>query len=98
MAFWRPLSWTIIFGLAFAFFMTLIIVPAMYLIAERLRRPMQRMFGGKWISMLGIPPLTLLFLPLMVVALLSHRIKRKRRAEKFAKNPQVNELFIGSWF
>ena len=97
-AFWRPLSWTIIFGLAFAFFMTLIIVPAMYLIAERLRRPMQRMFGGKWISMLGIPPLTLLFLPLMVVALLSHRIKRKRRAEKFAKNPQVNELFIGSWF
>jgi multidrug efflux pump subunit AcrB len=97
-AFWRPLSWTIIFGLAFAFFMTLIIVPAMYLIAERLRRPMQRMFGGKWISMLGIPPLTLLFLPLMVVALISHRIKRKRRAEKFAKNPQVNELFIGSWF
>ena len=97
-AFWRPLSWTIIFGLAFAFFMTLIIVPAMYLIAERLRRPMQRMFGGKWISMLGIPPLTLLFLPLMVVALLSHRIKRKRRAEKFAKNPHVNELFIGSWF
>ena len=97
-AFWRPLSWTIIFGLAFAFFMTLIIVPAMYLIAERLRRPMQRMFGGKWISMLGIPPLTLLFLPLMVVALLSHRIKRKRRAEKFAKNSHVNELFIGSWF
>jgi multidrug efflux pump subunit AcrB len=97
-AFWRPLSWTIIFGLAFAFFMTLIIVPAMYLIAERLRRPMQRMFGGKWISMLGIPPLTLLFLPLMVVALLSHRVKRKRRAEKFAKNPHVNELFIGSWF
>jgi multidrug efflux pump subunit AcrB len=97
-AFWRPLSWTIIFGLAFAFFMTLIIVPAMYLIAERLRRPMQRMFGGKWISMLGIPPLTLLFLPLMVVALLFHRAKRKRRAEKFAKNPNINELFIGSWF
>jgi len=97
-AFWRPLSWTIIFGLAFAFFMTLIIVPAMYLIAERLRRPMQRMFGGKWISMLGIPPLTLLFLPLMVVALLFHRAKRKKRAEKFAKNPHVNEAFIGSWF
>ncbi|MCP9750411.1 efflux RND transporter permease subunit [Ferruginibacter sp. HRS2-29] len=49
-AFWKPLSWTIIFGLAFAFFMTLIIVPAMYLIAERLRRPMRRMYGGKWIS------------------------------------------------
>jgi multidrug efflux pump subunit AcrB len=36
--FWKPLSWTIIFGLAFAFFMTLIMVPSMYLIAERLRR------------------------------------------------------------
>jgi multidrug efflux pump len=49
--FWKPLSWTIIFGLAFAFFMTLIIVPAMYLIAERLKRPMRRMFGGRWISL-----------------------------------------------
>jgi multidrug efflux pump subunit AcrB len=49
-AFWKPLSWTIIFGLAFAFFMTLVIVPAMYLIAERLRRPMRKMFGGKWVS------------------------------------------------
>ncbi|HET7896633.1 MAG TPA: efflux RND transporter permease subunit, partial [Flavisolibacter sp.] len=35
--FWKPLSWTIIFGLAFAFFMTLLIVPSMYLIAERLK-------------------------------------------------------------
>ena len=33
--FWKPLSWTIIFGLAFAFFMTLFMVPSMYLIAER---------------------------------------------------------------
>ena len=49
-AFWKPLSWTIIFGLAFAFFMTLFIVPAMYLVAERLRRPMRKMYGGKWIS------------------------------------------------
>ncbi|HVY74451.1 MAG TPA: efflux RND transporter permease subunit, partial [Puia sp.] len=31
--FWKPLSWTIIFGLAFAFFMTLFILPSMYLIA-----------------------------------------------------------------
>ena len=29
-AFWGPLSWTIIFGLSFATFLTLIIVPAMY--------------------------------------------------------------------
>src|SRR5690606_13872321 len=44
-AFWKPLSWTLIFGLAFAFFMTLIIVPAMYLIAERLKQPMRRHYG-----------------------------------------------------
>jgi multidrug efflux pump len=31
-AFWGPLSWTIIFGLSFATFLTLIFVPAMYLI------------------------------------------------------------------
>jgi len=29
-AFWGPMSWTIIFGLSFATFLTLIIVPAMY--------------------------------------------------------------------
>jgi multidrug efflux pump subunit AcrB len=31
-AFWGPLSWTIIFGLSFATFLTLIFVPAMVLI------------------------------------------------------------------
>jgi multidrug efflux pump len=30
--FWGPLSWTIIFGLTFATFLTLVVVPAMYLI------------------------------------------------------------------
>jgi multidrug efflux pump subunit AcrB len=28
--FWGPLSWTVIFGLTFATFLTLIIVPSMY--------------------------------------------------------------------
>ncbi|MFN7821881.1 MAG: efflux RND transporter permease subunit [Bacteroidota bacterium] len=97
-AFWRPLSWTIIFGLAFAFFMTLIIVPAMYLIAERLRRPMRRMYGGRWISLMGIPPLTILFLPLIVITLIVHRISRKKRAQKLEGNEKVNDAFIGSWF
>lgn len=81
-AFWKPLAWTIIFGLAFAFFMTLIVVPSMYLIAERLKRPMRRMFGGKWISMLGIPPLTLLFIPLMFVTSIKHSYDVKRRRKK----------------
>lgn len=35
--FWGPLSWTIIFGLLFATFLTLVVVPAMYLISERWR-------------------------------------------------------------
>lgn len=96
--FWKPLSWTIIFGLAFAFFMTLVIVPSMYLIAERLRRPMRKMYGGKWISMLGIPPFTILFLPLMLVTMLVHRVKRRKRGEKLRDNENVNEAFVGSWF
>ncbi|MEO7044962.1 MAG: efflux RND transporter permease subunit, partial [Ferruginibacter sp.] len=95
-AFWKPLSWTIIFGLAFAFFMTLIIVPSMYLIAERLRRPMRRQFGGKWISMLGIPPLTILFMPLMLVTMFIHRAKAARRKRKYGN--KYDERWTGSWF
>ncbi|MGV3515780.1 efflux RND transporter permease subunit [Luteitalea sp.] len=37
-AFFGPLSWTMIFGLFFATPLTLLLVPAMYLIAERLKR------------------------------------------------------------
>lgn len=96
--FWKPLAWTIIFGLIFAFFMTLILVPSMYIIAERLRRPMRRMFGGKWISMLGIPPLTILFIPLMLVTMIVHRIKTSARRRRLEGNKNVNEAFIGSWF
>jgi multidrug efflux pump subunit AcrB len=36
--FWGPLSWTMIFGLSFATFLTLLLVPAMYLMSERLKR------------------------------------------------------------
>jgi multidrug efflux pump subunit AcrB len=94
-AFWKPLSWTIIFGLAFAFFMTLIIVPSMYLIAERLRRPMRKMFGGTWISFLGIPPFTFIFLFLMVAAMIKQIIKVKARKNKLQN---AGETFVGSWF
>ncbi len=95
-AFWKPLAWTIIFGLAFAFFMTLVMVPSMYLIAERLKRPMRKMFGGKWISLLGIPPFTILFIPLMVVAMIIHNVKVRRRRRRMGDN--VSEKWIGSWF
>ena len=36
--FWGPMSWTIIFGLTFATFLTLVIVPVMYLFFARLNR------------------------------------------------------------
>ena len=94
--FWKPLAWTIIFGLAFAFFMTLIMVPSMYLIAERLKRPMRRQFGGKWISMLGIPPLTILFIPLMFVTMFIHRSQAVRR--KRIMGNKIGEKFTDSWF
>ena len=40
--FWRSLSWTIIFGLSFATFLTLLLVPAMYLILAELWAKVQR--------------------------------------------------------
>lgn len=36
--FWGPLSWTMIFGLGFATFLTLLLVPVMYIVSERLKR------------------------------------------------------------
>ncbi|HVU55649.1 MAG TPA: efflux RND transporter permease subunit [Puia sp.] len=95
--FWKPLSWTIIFGLAFAFFMTLVIVPSMYLIAERLRRPMRRHWGGKWISFMGIPPFTFLFLILMFISIIRHGFEKRRRRRKLSGRG-VNEAWVGSWF
>ena len=73
--FWKPLSLTIIWGLMFAFFMTLLIVPAMYLIAERLKRPMTKFFKGKWISILGL--LGPLFFLLTGLVYLVRRIQGK---------------------
>lgn len=95
-AFWKPLAWTIIFGLIFAFFMTLFMVPAMYLIAERLKRPMRRHFGGKWISMLGIPPFTIVFLLLVFVTMFRHRLDVGRRKRKLAG--KADETWVKSWF
>ena len=41
-AFWGPMSWTVIFGLTFATFLTLVIVPVMYYLFERLHRVVTR--------------------------------------------------------
>jgi len=37
-AFWGPLSWSIIFGLSFATFITLIILPTMYLVGWKTKK------------------------------------------------------------
>ncbi len=44
-AFWGPLSWTMIFGLGFATFLTLIMVPVMYLLSERLKNRLRKLRG-----------------------------------------------------
>jgi multidrug efflux pump len=41
-AFWGPLSWTMIFGLGFATFLTLILVPVMYLVSERMKNRIRK--------------------------------------------------------
>ncbi len=87
--FWGPLSWTIIFGLVFAFFLTLIMVPSMYIIAERLRRPMEKFYGTKYIALLGFTgPLFFLFVGIMYLVKMiqgkkvwNGKLKEIKRAE-----------------
>ena len=35
--FWGPMAWTVIFGLTFATFLTLVIVPVMYLLSDKIK-------------------------------------------------------------
>lgn len=44
-AFWGPLSWTIVFGLSFATFITLILVPVMYQMSEQTKARLKRVFS-----------------------------------------------------
>jgi multidrug efflux pump len=74
--FWGPLSWTIIFGLIFAFFLTLIMVPSMYIISERLRRPMEKFYGTKYVAIFGFTgPFFFLFVLIMYIG---RRLQGKR--------------------
>ncbi|MFC4872452.1 efflux RND transporter permease subunit [Negadavirga shengliensis] len=41
-AFWGPMAWTVIFGLTFATFLTLVIVPVMYLLADKLNMTVRK--------------------------------------------------------
>jgi multidrug efflux pump len=85
----------------------------MYLIAERLKRPMRNNFGGKWVSMAGLFPVvgvllmivnpilglvTFLAFPVMMFyTWFRHNRDAARRRRKF-KYQNVNKSFIGSWF
>lgn len=44
-AFWGPLSWTMIFGLGFATILTLFIVPNLYYLNEKIKAKIYRLFG-----------------------------------------------------
>jgi multidrug efflux pump len=59
--FWGPLSWTMIFGLGFATLLTLLLVPAMYLIAERLKRK-----GEVILKVMDLPKITM-YIPFFVL-------------------------------
>lgn len=43
-AFWGPLAWTMIFGLFFATFLTLVLVPVMYLLVDRIKTRFKNRF------------------------------------------------------
>ena len=59
--FWGPLSWTMIFGLGFATFLTLLLVPAMYLIAERLKRKSEII-----LKHFGLPT-SIMYIPFLII-------------------------------
>jgi multidrug efflux pump subunit AcrB len=45
--FFGPMSWTIIFGLTFATFLTLVVIPIMYLLFYRFKLFLYRVFNAK---------------------------------------------------
>ena len=72
MVFWGPLSWTMIFGLLFATALTLLLIPSMYLIVERLKRKSEKL-----LAFYNLPRI-LLYLPFFILLLQAWtRIKSK---------------------
>ncbi len=45
--FWGPMAWTVIFGLTFATFLTLVMVPVMYAIGDRIKEGMRELIAGE---------------------------------------------------
>lgn len=44
-AFWGPMAWTVVYGLSFATFLTLVVIPVMYLLFYKLEQSIKRMLG-----------------------------------------------------
>ena len=86
----------------------------MYLIAERLRRPMRRTYGGKWISfgflilpgigvanavMGGRNAITILFVLGFSILMIITAIKQLIDVSRRRKRTKNNDrVFTGSWF
>ncbi len=45
-AFWGPLSWTMIYGLSFATILTLIVLPVMYMLSDKAGKRLRRLLGS----------------------------------------------------
>lgn len=46
-AFWGPMAWTVIYGLTFATFLTLVVIPVMYWLIYRFKMALGRAIGSK---------------------------------------------------
>ncbi|MFZ1824011.1 MAG: efflux RND transporter permease subunit [Chitinophagales bacterium] len=53
--FWGPLAWTIVFGLGYATFVTLLVVPVMYLLNEQFKTWLYSKFGIKRTKVITAP-------------------------------------------
>jgi multidrug efflux pump len=76
-AFWGPLSWTMIFGLSFATFLTLFLVPAMYIIYENMKVRSETVLNSFQL------PMVLMYIPFAVLLL---RIVNRIRGKKLIYN------------
>lgn len=58
-AFWGPLSWTMIYGLSFATILTLVVLPVMYLLSDNAGNKLRKLFGKTEINKSQEPELIL---------------------------------------
>jgi multidrug efflux pump len=67
-AFWGPLSWTMIYGLAFATFLTLVLVPVLYELVDGVKETHKGLVKEYKIMMAFLLPITLVYFILFAMA------------------------------